>query len=294
MAEAAIDFMDFANDYADPTPSADPYIHEVDYASAKPFFLHFSNFAIHGPIGNSHARPDLLDKYQNKTPTSSMGHTNNALGAILEGMDQSIGRIIDYLKVTDDPRRPGHKLSENTLVYFVADNGGAINTQENGPLRAMKGSYYEGGIRSVTLAWSDPTNGLLANAGTVDTTPVIGFDLYPTFVEMAGASLPGGGYDVDGTSLWPLLSAGTAVTRETLFWHFPGYLIDSKRDQRPVTIVRKNGYKLIHNYETADYELYNLSTDISETTNLLPSSDQAVVDIANDMITDMINPIDCF
>jgi hypothetical protein len=235
-----------------------------------------------------HARPDLLAKYQAKTPSSSMGHTNLGLAAILEGMDQSIGVLVNYLKTTADPRNPGHMLSENTLIYFISDNGGAVNTQENGPLRGMKGEYYEGGIRSVTVAWSDPAGNLLANAGTVNTTPVVAFDLYPTFAEAAGATLPVG-YDIDGVSQWQMLTNGTSMTRESLFWHFPGYLIDSKRAQRPVTVVRKGDYKLHHFYEDAEYELYNLSTDIEEANNLLPSTDQAVIDIANDMIVDMID-----
>ena len=265
----------------------------LDFMNANntdPFFLHFSNFAVHGPTGTQHARPDLLTKYQAKhasTP-SSMGHTNIGLAAILEGMDQSIGVLVNYLKTTADPRNPGHMLSDNTLIYFVSDNGGAQNTQENGPLRGMKGEYYEGGIRSVTVAWSDPAGGLLANAGTINSTPVIGFDLYPTFVEAAGGTLPMG-YDIDGESLWQMLTNGTAVTRESLFWHFPGYLIDSKRAQRPVTVIRKGNYKLHHFYESAEYELYDIINDISETTNLLPSTDQAVIDIANDMIDDMID-----
>ena len=272
MTDAALDFMNASN------------------STSSPFFMHFSNFAVHSPTGQVHARPDLYAKYdaKNSTSPSSMGHTNLGLAAILEGMDQSIGRLVDYLKTTADPRNPGKMLSENTLVYFISDNGGAVNTQENGPLRGMKGEYYEGGIRSVTIAWSDPIGNLLANEGTVNTTPIVAFDLYPTFVEAAGGTLPVG-YDIDGESQWQMLTNGTSMTRESLFWHFPGYLIDSKRAQRPVTVVRKGDYKLHHFYESAEYELYNLSTDIEEANNLLPSADQAVIDIANDMIVDMID-----
>ncbi|RXP60901.1 T9SS C-terminal target domain-containing protein [Lutibacter sp. HS1-25] len=256
--------------------------------NSNPFFMHFSNFAIHSPTANQHARPDLLAKYQSKKATnpSAMGHNNVGLAAILEGMDQSIGVLVNYLKNTDDPRNPGHKLADNTLIYFISDNGGAENTQENGPLRGMKGEYYEGGIRSVTVAWTG--GNLLANKGTVNTTPIIAFDLYPTFAEAAGATLPVG-YDIDGVSQWQMLTNGTSMTRESLFWHFPGYLIDSKRTQKPVTVIRKGNYKLHHFYETAEYELYDIINDISETTNLLPSTDPAIIDIANDMIADMQN-----
>ena len=266
MADAAIDFMN-AN-------------------SSSPFFMHFSNFAIHGPFNQANARPDLYAKYAAKTP-SNMGHNNLGQAAIAEGMDQTIGRLIDYLKTTADPRNPGYMLSENTLVYFISDNGGAISTDDNGPLRGMKGEYYEGGIRSVSLVWSEAT--WLANKGTINTTPIIGFDLYPTLVEAAGGTLPTN-YDIDGVSHWQMLTNGTALGRDSLFWHFPGYLINGSRDQRPVSIIRKGDYKLIHNYETASYELYDLVNDISEATNLLSGNpSNSILTIANDMSTDLQN-----
>ena len=248
----------------------------------EPFFMHFSNFAIHGPLGQSNSRPDLWAKYNTKSPSSSMGHTNIAIGAIAEAMDQTIGRLIDYLKTTSDPRNPGKMLSENTLVYFISDNGGAINTQENGPLRGMKGDLYEGGIRSISIVWSEAP--WLQNKGTVNNTPIIGFDIYPTFVEAAGGTLPSG-YDIDGVSHWDMLTNGTALSRDAIYWHFPGYI----RQQTPVTVIRKGDFKLIHFYETASYEMYDLINDMSESNNLLAGNpDQTTIDFANTLVADMI------
>ncbi|WP_345274875.1 LamG-like jellyroll fold domain-containing protein, partial [Flaviramulus aquimarinus] len=257
----------------------------IDTNSNNPFFMHFSNYAVHGPFNPSDARPDLRAKYNDKAINNPglMGHDfKPGQAALGEGMDQAIGRLINHLKTTSDPRNPGKMLSENTLVYFISDNGGAVRTEDNGPLRGYKGDLYEGGIRSVTFAWSEAP--WLANKGTVNTTPIIAFDLYPTFVEAAGGSLPGGGYEIDGESQWQMLINGTAMTRDALYWHFPGYI----RSQTPVTVIRKGDYKLIHFYETADYEMYDLINDISETTNLLDGNpDQATIDLANDMVTDM-------
>ncbi len=256
---------------------------------ATPFFMHFSNYAIHGPWGQANARPDLYAKYvaKNTTNPSQMGHTNVAQAAILEGMDQNIGRIIDYLKTTPDPRNPGNMLSANTLVYFISDNGGANGPEDNAPLKGMKGEYTEGGIRSVTFAWSE---GLLANMGAVNNTPIQAFDLYPTVAEITGAALPTG-YDIDGVSQWDMLTGvNSDLGRDALFWHFPGYIANAQRDQRPVSIIRKGDYKLIHYYETASYELYNLDTDIGEGTDLLAGTpDTATLTIANDMSTDLLN-----
>lgn len=265
---------------------ADAAMDFIDSNINSPFFMHFSNFAIHGPFNPSDARPDLRAKYNAKAISnpSTMGHDRKpGQAALAEGMDQTIGRLIDYLKTTADPRNPGKMLSENTLVYFISDNGGAVHSDDAGPLRGMKGEWYEGGIRSVSIVWSEAP--WLVNKGTINTTPIIGFDLYPTFVEAAGGTLPGS-YDIDGVSHWQMLTNGTALGRDALYWHYPGYLIDSKRDARPVSIIRKGDYKLIHNYETASYELYHLINDISETTNLLTGSpDAATLVIANDMST---------
>ena len=267
MADAAIDFMNANN--------------------SNPFFMHFSNYAIHGPWGQANARPDLYAKYvaKNNTNPSQIGHNNVAQAAILEGMDQTIGRIINYLKVTPDPRNPGNVLAANTLVYFISDNGGANGPEDNTPLKGMKGEYTEGGIRSITFAWSQ---GLLANMGTVNTTPIIAFDLYPTLAEVAGASLPTN-YEIDGVSQWSMLNGTNPnLGRDAIYWHFPGYIANNQRDQRPVSVIRKGDYKLIHYYETASYELFNLDTDIGETTNLLAGSpDTATLTIANDMSTDL-------
>lgn len=264
----------------------------IDFMNAhneNPFFMHFSYYAIHGPWGQANARPDLYAKYvdKNNSNPSQIGHNNLGQAAILEGMDQSLGRLIDYLQNTPDPRNPGNMLAANTLVYFTSDNGGANGPQDNIPLKGMKGEYTEGGIRSVSFAWSQ---GLLANMAAPNNTPVQAFDIYPTFAEMAGASLPEN-YDIDGVSLWSMLNGtSTDLDRESLYWHFPGYLIDNKRDQRPTSVIRKGAYKLIYEYETTSYQLYNLSTDISEANDLLlDSPDNTILTIANDMSTDLRN-----
>ncbi len=270
---------------------ADAAMDFIDDNINSPFFMHFSNFAIHGPFNPSDARPDLRAKYNAKAISnpSAMGHDRKpGQAALAEGMDQTIGRLITYLKTTNDPRNPGKMLSENTLVYFISDNGGAVHSDDAGPLRGMKGEWYEGGIRSVSIVWSEAS--WLANKETVNTTPIIGFDIYPTCVEAAGGTLPGGGYEIDGASHWQMLTNGTPLTRSALYWHYPGYLIDSNRDARPVSIIRKGDYKLIYNYETESYELYDLINDIGEATNLLGGSpDSATLIIGNDMSTDLRN-----
>lgn len=236
MAEAAFDFMN-AN-------------------SGSRFFMHFSSYAVHTPTNQANARADLYAKYAAKTP-SQMGHDNIGQAAILEGMDQTIGRLIDYLNTTPDPRNLGHMLSENTLVYFTSDNGGMNGPEDNQPLSVMKGEYTEGGIRATCFVWSQ---GLLANMGTVNNTPIQAFDVYPTFAQMGNATLPS------------------------------GYAVNAQRDQRPVSVIRKGQYKLTYFYETESYEMYDLDTDLPEADDLLDNNpSNAILTIASDLSTDLRN-----
>ena len=103
-----------------------------------------SEYAVHSPVGNAQARKDLLAKYQAK-PRRPASPSKPSYAALIEGLDQSVARIIDHLETTPDPRNPGHALADNTLVVFTSDNGGLRKYADNGPLRGQKGELYEGG-----------------------------------------------------------------------------------------------------------------------------------------------------
>ncbi len=275
LTDAAIDFMDANNQ--------------------SPFYLQFWQYAVHTPYTNANARPDLLAKYQAKeiTNPSQMGQTKVGQAAIAEGMDQSIGRLIDYLETTADPQNPGHMLSENTLVVFFSDNGGTYNSNGGGPLNGFKGSMKEGGIRVASIAWGPS---FIGNSGSINETPIHNIDWYPTLSELGGATLPGGGYPIDGESFVPILNGtNSTTTRENVFFHFPGYRVNNNLDERPQTFVRSGVYKLIHYYETASYVMYDVVNDPGENTDVLignPSNDilceaermsQAMIDWINDV-----------
>ena len=97
-----------------------------------------------------------------------------AYAAMIESVDESVGRILTALRT--------HGLEDNTLVIFTSDNGGFAKATDNAPLRANKGSNYEGGIR-VPVIIKCPG---LAQAGTVSDTPVISTDFYPTILSATG------------------------------------------------------------------------------------------------------------
>jgi arylsulfatase A-like enzyme len=221
----------------------------------KPFFLYLSHHAVHTPI---QAKAELIEKYKPKPPSGS--HNNPVYAAMIESIDQSVGRVLDKL---DELR-----LADNTIVFFLSDNGGYGNATMMEPLRGSKGMLYEGGVR-VPAVVRRPGRG---QTGRKCDTPIIGLDFYPTILEMAGATRPAG-HPLDGESLVPLLKDADSLRRDAIFWHYPVYLEpynDSQWPWRttPAGAIRKGDWKLIEFFEDGRLELYNLKDDIGETNNL--------------------------
>jgi arylsulfatase A-like enzyme len=189
---------------------------------------------------------------------------------MIASLDESVGRVLDLLDEL--------KLSERTLVIFTSDNGGvggyvregvkrAGDATDNAPLRSGKGSLYEGGIRvPYIFRWTGKVP-----AAVVCDEPINSVDLYPTLLELAGASAPAD-YPLDGTSYLLALTSGgkERLAREAIYWHFPGYLGAGQGKWRttPVGAVRAGDYKLMEFFEDERLELYNLREDLGERKNL--------------------------
>jgi arylsulfatase A-like enzyme len=140
------------------------------------------------------------------------------------------------------------KLDEKTLVIFTSDNGGQTSHGAvNAPLRAGKGTTFEGGMREPTIAWW-PQH---IPAGTETAAVTSMMDVLPTFIKLAGGSVPSD-RKIDGGDIWPIL-AGDADARSPheTFYYFRGYNLQA---------VRHGPWKL----HLANGELYNLETDIGE------------------------------
>ena len=259
---------------------ADAAIDFMEREKNGSFHVQFNAYAVHTPIGSSQARSDLLTKYQNKTPGAQ--DSNASFGALIEGLDQSVARLVDYLETTPDPNNPGQNLDENTIVIFYSDNGGRQNQSNNGPLKGQKGELDEGGIRVPMIAWSGNPN--LVDGGTVNSTPVAGFDFYRTFASLTGATEPAG-EPLDGQDLSGIFADVNAdLGREALYWHLPGYLVDSARNQRPQSVVRSGDSKVIYNYESQTFELYDLQADISEANNIAGANPDLVGELGLKMM----------
>jgi arylsulfatase A-like enzyme len=230
-------------------------LHFIEANRERPFFLYLSHHAVHVPL---QAKPELIEKYKPKPPSGP--HKNPTYAAMIESVDQSVGRVLDKLDELH--------LAQNTVVFFTSDNGGYGNATLMPPLRGSKGMLYEGGIRVPALIRRPG----LTEPGRKCDTPMISLDFYPTILEMAGAPKPAG-HVLDGESLVPLLDGARELRREAIFWHYPVYLEpynDSQWPWRttPAGAIRKGDWKLLEFFEDHRLELYNLKDDIGETKDL--------------------------
>ncbi|MEN8863827.1 MAG: sulfatase [Lentimonas sp.] len=263
----------------------------IEQHKDKPFFLYYATWLVHTPI---HTRSEAnLAKYVKKLGVDpanlpsreTPGHTNPFYCAMVEELDYYVGQVFKYLETTEDPRWPGHMLSENTYIIFTSDNGGMEGGRDerytdNMPLLRGKISAMEGGTR-VPLIITGPE----IPAGVQTDVLANGLDFYPTILSMAGVAKPAEKH-LDGADLLPLLTQdptdarlvkdADGSVRDTMMWHFPhGHALEST--------IRVGDYKLIHNYDslnnatTEPFELYRLydsttgqakRVDIEESKNL--------------------------
>ncbi len=228
------------------------------------FFAYLSFYAVHSPIQTTHNKWDKYRKKAEEQGIKESGYVmerrlpirqvqdNPIYGGLVEAMDEAVGMVLSCLEELG--------LEENTIVIFTSDNGGVSSgdnfSTSNLPLRGGKGYQWEGGIREpyfVKVPW-------LGTPGAECDVPVTGTDFYPTLLELAGADLKPDQH-IDGVSLVPLLN-GDSIPERPLYWHYPHY---GNQGGDPSSIIRKGEWKLIHYWEDGHDELYNLTSDLSET-----------------------------
>ena len=229
-----------------------------------PFFLYLSYWDVHSP---HRAREDRVEKYRRKKQSLPEGKRqfNAVYAAMIEAVDDGVGRVVDRIDELG--------LAENTLVVFISDNGGT-NLSQLAPLRGMKGSLFEAGVRvPACMRWT----GRIA-PGSLCETPITSVDFLPTFAALAGADLPAD-QPVDGVDISPLL-AGEEIDQRAIFWHYPLYLqgrglkIDLPEGKTyswrgfPSTALRRGDWKLIEFHEDDTVCLFNLKDDPGESTNI--------------------------
>lgn len=238
-------------------------------SSHQPFFAFLSFYAVHSPIETT--RDDwryfrdkadrigiaLDDGFVRDGCIPVRSHQDNPVYAgLIRQMDRAIGVVLDELERLN--------LLDDTLIVFTSDNGGVSSGDayqtSNFPLRGGKGKQWEGGIR-VPLIIKMPNTGKKTIPRCE--VPVIATDLYPTILD--AVSLPLRPKDhLDGISIKSLLYGGL-IPRRALFWHYPHY---GNQGGNPSSIIRKGDWKLIYYHEDGHRELYNLSQDPYEKTDV--------------------------
>jgi len=211
-----------------PDRCADECIDFIKSAKSKdePFFLCWWNYSVHYPF---EAPKDLIAKYEKR---KGPGIENPTYAAMIEGMDQAIGKL---MKSLDE-----QNLSDNTLLIFTSDNGPfAANVK---PLRAEKGYLYEGGIRvPMIVRWPGRVKPSRSK------TPVITMDIH---IQADPSNTP------DGVSLLPMLQGQKKLDRQSIFFHYPNYAFH--KENRLGSAIRSGKYKLIKFYDQDSVELYDL------------------------------------
>jgi arylsulfatase A len=232
----------------------------VDFIEANkdnPFFLYVPHSMVHVPLYVS-------DKFEGKSE-------QGLFGDVVMEVDWSVGQILDALR--------NHKLEDNTLVVFTADNGPWLNYGDHAgsaaPLREGKGTMFDGGCREPTIMWWPGT----IPAGSVCEEPAMTIDILPTVAHLLGAKLPE--HKIDGKNIWPLIAGDEhAKSPHEAYYFYYG---------RELQAIRMGKWKLHfpHDYRTmagkpggtggiptkysqarTGLELYDLRADVGESTNV--------------------------
>ena len=231
---------------------------------ATPLFLYLAFNAVHTPY---QAPQEYLDKYKNIEDPSRRAYSASATA-----MDDQIGRVMRALVEK--------KMLNNTLIVFQSDNGGTRNPMfagaitdmtkvvlpaDNGPYRDGKGTLYEGGTRVVAVA-SWPGH---IKEGSVVNEMIHTVDLYPTLVKLAGGNLDKS-KPLDGLDVWGTISEGKPSPRTELVYNIEPFR----------AAIREGDWKLIwRTLLPQSVELFNITKDPSETTNLAAQQPEKVAEL---------------
>jgi arylsulfatase A-like enzyme len=232
----------------------------------QPFFLNFCPYGVHTPIMED---PRFSADYPDRDPVE------RAYATMIAAVDEAVGRIVarcEALGVLDE-----------TVFIFTSDNGalsahgrgaareGARAHTHNAPLRSGKGSAYEGGLR-VPLVVAGPG---VPHEESPRTTPVVGTDLYPTILALAGQAPPSG-RAIDGIDLSGSWRGGSPPAQRAILFHQPHKWGPEGPGIEPFSAVREGDWKLIwfHDDGVADpevrlprVELYDVARDPGETSD---------------------------
>uniref|UniRef100_UPI0040475948 sulfatase-like hydrolase/transferase n=1 Tax=Mariniflexile sp. TaxID=1979402 RepID=UPI0040475948 len=247
------------------------------------FLAYLSFYAVHSPIQTTKAK---WEKYRDKAEAMGIAENgfemehelparkyqdNPVYAGLIEEVDGAIGSVMQTLKKNG--------LDKNTIVVFTSDNGGVTSGDNYSTnqleLRGGKGYQWEGGLRVpyfIYVPW------MKQNGEKIEEL-VSGTDLFPTLLDLVDIPLRPKEH-ADGVSLKPLLNGGKIADRP-LYWHYPHY---GNQGGEPVSIMRKNNWKIIHYWEDDHLELYDLNSDLGETNNLSNSNKEKAQEMKKELM----------
>ena len=218
-----------------------------------PFFMYLPFSAPHTPF---QAKKEIYDLYAHVEDKNKRVYY-----AMIHSLDAAVGKLLDQLDELN--------LTENTLIFFLSDNGGAIYTHaaDNSPLKSGKFSNFEGGI-NVPFLMSWPKQ---IESGKVYKYPVSSLDIFATICKAGAVKLPSD-RSYDGVNLIPFIHENSdMIPHPALFWRSMHH-----------KAIRKDNWKLIWDDLGKGMALYNISTDKSEKVNLAKTNADIVSMLKSD------------
>lgn len=285
------DYLDAAGDKNNPILRGNEPVDNIGYTTeafgheAEKFIEkhHDQPWMVYLPFNAVHSPLESVNKYLERFKNVE-DKRRRTFCAMLSAMDDAIGGVL--AKVRE------HRLEEDTLIFFISDNGGptAQTTSGNGPLRGFKSQTWEGGIR---VAWMMQWKGHIP-AGQVDDRPVIQLDIHPTALAAAGVAIKPE-WKLDGVNLLPFVNGKKdQAPHDQLFWRFGRQIALRQGDWKLVKGPDGTGVKGMADKATTDgAQLYNLTEDIGEKNNLAEQNPEKVKELAaawNKLNAEMIDP----
>ncbi|MBD3267265.1 sulfatase-like hydrolase/transferase [bacterium] len=228
----------------------DRAMHFIDQARTekKPFYINLWPDDVHSPFYPS---------VENWADTKRGKYLS-----VLEEMDKQFGPLFD--KIQNDPA-----LRENTLILICSDNGPDEGAGSSKPLKGIKATLFEGGVRSPLIAWGP---GLIEKGrrGTVNESSIFsGMDLAPSLLHIVGVSAPSA-VQFDGENVADTLLGKSSASRSApLFFRRPPDRENFREYKSlPDLAVRDGKWKLLCDYGGENPQLYNLEDDLGEANNL--------------------------
>jgi arylsulfatase A-like enzyme len=250
----------------------------------QPFFLYLAHYAVHAPFQSD---PRFAEHYRE----SGKPLPAQAFATLIEGMDKSLGDVLDHLSALG--------VAENTILFLLGDNGSdaPLGHQHEvacaAPLRGRKGSHFEGGMRVPFIAaWAEANQAnphqqrLPIAAGAIQSQQAAVHDLFPTILTLSGVEPPAD-HPVDGAGLDTLLCGRPDGSRsEQFLMHYP----HAPHRTDYFTCYRSGPWKVVYHYfpssvsDNSHYQLFNLSDDPFEQQNLAATEPQELQRMMRELI----------